>query len=149
MRKILTMLCSLLTFNAAANTNDEAEIIGFDCANENSHMIEWLGLGEDYKKFVPKDIESELLKQQPDAKLIKLECKSEPELLTNALAQSNTDEKAIVTKFSATFFVEATIELGGSTWILSIEQNYTIKNMETTVNRQLTQNFDIKGSVQK
>lgn len=149
MRKILTLLCSLLSLNASANTNDEIEIVGFDCVSENAHMIEWLGLGKDYKSFVPKDIENELLKQQPDSKLIKLECKAEPELLTKVLAQSNTDEKAIVTMFSVTFPIEATINLGGSTWVLSIKQNYVIKNMEMPDNRQLTQNFNIIGSAQK
>jgi len=149
MRKIITMLCSLLSFNASATTNDEIQIIGFDCAEESVHMIEWLGFGKDPKSFVPKDIQIELLKQQPDSKLIKLECKSEPKLSTNVLAQSKNDDKAIVTTFSATFPVEATIELGDSTWILSIEHNYIIKNMETTDNRQLTQNFNIIGSAAK
>jgi len=149
MSKILILLCSLFSFIALANSNHEIEIVGFECGKKDSHMIEWLGLGSDYKEFVTKAIQSELYKQQPNSKITKLECKAEPELLTNVLAQSKTDKKAILTKFSVTFPVEATIELGGSTWVLSIDQNYIIKNLETTDNRKIITNFNIKGSVKK
>jgi len=149
MSKILTLLCSLISFITFANSNDKIEIVGFECGKNDSHMIEWLGLGSDYKTFVTEAIQRELYKQQPDSKIKKLECKAEPELLTSVLAQSKTDKEAILTKFSVTFPVEATIELGGSTWSLSIEQNYIIKNMETTDNRKLVTNFNIKGSVKK
>jgi hypothetical protein len=149
MSKILTLLCSLFSFIALANSNHEIEIVGFECGKKDSHMIEWLGLGSDYKEFVTEAIQSELYKQQPDSKIIKLECKAEPELLTDVIARSKSDTEAILTKFSVTFPVEATIELGGSTWVLSIDQNYIIKNLETSDNRKLIENFNIKGSVKK
>jgi hypothetical protein len=149
MNKILILLCSLFSFITIANPNQIIEFVGFECGNKDRHMIEWLGLGSDYKEFVTKEIKSELYKQQPNSKLSKLECKAEPELLTKVFDQSKNDKEGILTEFSVTFPVEATIELGGSTWILSIEQNYIIKNMETIDNRKITKNFNIKGSAKK
>jgi len=122
------------------------EISGFDCAEKSVHMIEWLGRGKDYSKFVVSDVESELYKQQAGSQLLKLQCTGEPELLTGALPQNGDESKAILTRFSATFPLKATVNLGGEIWILTIDQNYYAENLNIPNERKLTQNFTVKGS---
>lgn len=131
------------------NKGQSVEIIGFDCAEKSAHMIEWLGLGEDYRKFVVADIESELYKQQPGSQLLKLQCMDEPELLTSALPQDGDKSKAILTRFSTTFPLEATVNLGGEIWVLSIDQNYYVENLNIPNGRELTQNFTVKDSIKQ
>lgn len=131
------------------NKGESIEISGFDCAEKSVHMIEWLGLGKDYRRFVVSDVESELYKQQPRSQLLKLQCTGEPELLTGALPQNGDESKAILTRFSATFPLEATVNLGGEVWVLTIDQNYYAENLNIPSERKLTQNFNVKGSVQQ
>jgi hypothetical protein len=112
-------------------------------------MIEWLGLGKDYRKFVVSDVEGELYKQQPGSQLMKLQCTAEPEFLTNALPQNGDESKAILTRFSVTFPLEATVNLGVEVWVLTIDQNYYAENLNTPNERKLTQNFTVKGSAKQ
>ncbi|QEY12645.1 hypothetical protein D0B88_10525 [Cellvibrio sp. KY-YJ-3] len=126
------------------NEGKSIEISGFDCAEKSVHMIEWLGLGKDYRKFVVSNVESELYKQQSGSQLLKLQCTSEPEFLTGALPQNGDDSKAILTRFSATFPLKATINLSGEVWVLSIDQNYYAENLNSPNERKLTRNFNIK-----
>lgn len=128
------------------NKGQSIEVLGFDCAEKSLHMIEWLGLGTDYRKFVVADVENELYKQQPGSQLLKLQCTGEPELLTGALPQDGGESKAILTRFSATFPLEATVNLGGEVWVLAIDKNYYAENLNTPKERKLTQNFNVKGS---
>ncbi|BFM05337.1 hypothetical protein [Halioxenophilus aromaticivorans] len=131
------------------NKGKSIEISGFDCAEKSVHMIEWLGLGKDYRKFVVSDVEGELYKQQPGSQLLKLQCTGEPELLTGALPQNGDESKAILTLFSATFPLEATVNLGGEVWVLTIDQNYYAENLNIPNERKLTQNFNVKGSAKQ
>lgn len=112
-------------------------------------MIEWLGRGKDYRKFIVSDVESELYKQQPGSQLLKLECTGEPKLLTWALVQNGDRSKAILTKFSATFPLTATINLGGEILFLTIDQNYYAENLNIPNKRKLTLTFTIKGSAKQ
>jgi hypothetical protein len=146
------MVITFLSVSAMAErTKNESsiEISGFDCADKSVHMIEWLGLGKDYRSFVVSDVEKELSKQQPGSQLLKLECTGEPELLTGALPQEDGASKAILTRFSATFPLLATVNLSGSIWVLNIDQNYYIENLNIPEERKLTQNFTVKGSAEQ
>ena len=153
MQRILTLLIlTLLSVSAMAEpemNESTVEVFGFDCADKSVHMIEWLGLGKDYRSFVVSDIEKELSRQQPGSRLLRLECTSEPELLTGALPQEEGASKAILTRFSATFSLLATVNLSGSIWVLNIDQNYYIENLNIPEERKLTQNFTIKGSAEQ
>jgi len=131
------------------NKGKSIEIYGFECAEKSAHMIEWLGRGKDYRKFIVSDVEGELYKQQPGSQLLKLQCTGEPELLTGALPQNGDESKAILTRFSATFPLKATIDLGGETWILTIDHNYYAENLNIPNERKLTQNFTVKGSTKQ
>jgi hypothetical protein len=131
------------------NQGQPIEISGFDCAENCAHMIEWLGRGKDYRKFVVSDVEGALYKQQPGSQLLKLQCTGEPELLTGALLQNGAESKATLTRFSATFPLEATVNVGGEVWILTIDQNYYAENLNIPNERKLTQNFTVKGSVKQ
>jgi hypothetical protein len=131
------------------NQGQSIEISGFDCAEKSAHMIEWLGRGKDYRKFVVSDVEGELYKQQPGSQLLKLICTDEPELLTGALPQNGDESKAILTRFSVTFPLEATINLSDEVWVLSIDQNYYAENLNIPNERKLTQNFTVKGSAKQ
>lgn len=131
------------------NKGKSIEISGFYCAEKSVHMIELLGLGKDYRKFVVSDVESELYKQQPGSQLLKLHCTGEPELLTGALPQDGDESKAILTQFSATFPLEATVNLGGEVWVLTIDQNYYAENLNIQNERKLTKNFNVKGSAKQ
>ncbi|MCP3674687.1 MAG: hypothetical protein GY829_09520 [Gammaproteobacteria bacterium] len=131
------------------NKGKYIEVSGFDCADKSTHMIEWLGLGKDYRSFVVKDVETELNNQQPGSQLLKLECTNEPELLTGALPQNEDESKAILTRFSATFSLKATVNLSGSIWVLTIDQNYYAENLNVPNERKLTQNFTVKGSAKQ
>ena len=94
---------------ASINEGKTIELSGFECGEKSVHMIEWLGLGKDYRKFVSSDVEGELYKQQPGSQLLKLACTGELELSTGALSKDGDDSKAILTRFSATFPLEATV----------------------------------------
>ena len=153
MPRILTILIiSLLGSTAMAgsiksiNEGNTIDVSGFDCAEESAHMIEWLGRGKDYRSFVIADVEKSLYDQQPGSQLLKIECTGEPELLTGALPQNGDETKAIVTRFSATFPLKATVNLSGTVWVLIIDQNYYAENLNTPSERKLTQNFTVKGS---
>ncbi|WP_444938551.1 hypothetical protein [Microbulbifer sp. JMSA002] len=153
MLKILKLITfTLLSMSVLAesiesiNKGKHIEISGFDCADKSTHMIEWLGLGTDYRSFVVKDVERELYNQQPGSQLLKLECTGEPELLTGALPQDGVEAKAILMRFSVTFPLKATVNLSGTIWVLSIDQNYYAENLNLLTDRKLTKKFTVKGS---
>jgi hypothetical protein len=125
------------------------EASGFACAHKVAHMLPWLGRGADYQKFVVSDVEQELYRQQPGSQLIKLECTGEPKVVTKALRQESDGSKAIVSQFSATFPLKATIRLSEEIWVLSIEQNYLAQNIDSPSARKLTQNFTVTGSTKQ
>jgi len=82
MGKIYLLIVMLVSsFQSIAETIDSInvgkiiEVIGFDCADENLHMIDWLGLGSDYRSFVISDVEEALYLQQPGSQLLKIECR--------------------------------------------------------------------------
>ena len=151
MRIILTFfLVSFLAIPVMAGKDKNAiELSGFDCADKNTHMIEWLGRDDHYRDFVVADVKAELSNQQPGSQLLKLECTGEPEFLTTVLAQDGNDTKAILTKFSVTFPLKATVNLSGSVWELTIDQNYVAQNLNVPSELKVTQNFTVKGSAKK
>ncbi len=155
LRVALVFSFVLLSVSVMAETVDSinigktVELAGFDCADESSHMIEWLGRGKDYRSFVVTDVENELYKQQPGSQLLKLECTGEPELLTGALPQEGDESKAILTRFSATFPLKAVVDLSGSLWVLNVDQNYYAENLNVPNERKLTQNFTVKDSAKQ
>jgi len=67
-------------------------------------------------------------------------------MLTAVLPREGNDAKAILSGFSATFPLKATISLFGSIWVLSIDQNYNAENLDTPEKKKLTENFTVKGS---
>ncbi len=155
LKTIRNLTFALLSSSVMADTVDsinegrQIEVSGFNCADESIHMIEWLGLGKDYQSFLVKHVETELYNQQPGSQLLELKCTGKPELLTGALPQDGDKSKAILTRFSATFPLEATVNLGGSVWLLTIDQNYYAENLNIPSERKLTQNFNVKSSAQK
>lgn len=128
-----------------ANSKPNYELIGFDCGEKNIHMIEWLGLGANYKEFVSNTIQDELYKQQPLSNISQLACTAEPILLTKALTKHSTDTVAVLTELSVTFLVDALVELNGDTLLVSIRQNYTMKNMQMSSDRVLLKTFNIQS----
>lgn len=142
-----TLLCIVLSMPVNAKSMPEYELIGFDCGEKSIHMIEWLGLGENYKTFVSNTIQDELYKQQPKSTIKQLTCTAEPILLTKALTQQSTDTAAMLTELSVTFLVDALVELNEETWLISIKQNYTIKNMHLSNDRVLLKSFDIQSAI--
>ncbi len=155
LKVFFSMLVLVFSFKAIAesidslNSGKTVEVVGFDCADESLHMIDWLGLGTNYRSFVISDVEEALYAQQPGSQLLKIECTAKPELLTTVLPNEGSGSKAILTKFSATFPLKATINLSGNIWVLSIDQNYYAENLDTPDKRKLTENFTVKGSEQQ
>ncbi len=155
LKNFLSIIVLVFSFHAIAgsidsiNSGKKVEVIGFDCADESLHMIDWLGLGTNYRNFVISDVEKALYVQQPGSQLLKIECTAKPELLTAVLPNEGDDSKAILTKFSVTFPLKATINLSGNIWVLTIDQNYYAENLNTPDKRKLTENFTVKGSEQQ
>lgn len=50
------------------------ELSGFDQADEQVHMLEWLGNGRDFRQFVAEDIEVKLCAQDAGSELLSLQC---------------------------------------------------------------------------
>ena len=153
MLRNLVFICTLFFSGVAAaesidsiNSGKKVELIGFDCVDERFNMIEWLGLGSNYRSFVISDVEEALYGQQPNSQLLKVECFANAEFLTAVLPNEGDVSKAVLTKFSVIFPLKATVNLSGDIWVLTIDQKYLAENLETPENIKLRKTFTVKGS---
>ncbi len=155
LKVFFSMLVLVFSFKAIAesigslNSGKTVEVVGFDCADERMHMIDWLGLGTNYRSFVISDVEEALYAQKPDSQLLKIECITTPEMLTAVLPNEGDVSKAVLTKFSAIFPLKATVRFSGEIWILTIDQNYLAEDMEIPEGKKLTKKFTVIGSEQQ
>ena len=131
------------------NKGNEIQVVGFNCADKIINMIEWLGIGTDYRSFVVADIEEDLYKQQPDSQLLKVECTGEPEYLTGVLPNKDGISKGILSRFTIVFPVVVTVNLRGAVWELTVQQQYKAENLNTPKERALQRNFNVISSAKK
>ncbi len=122
------------------------EISGFEAADEDSHMIAWLGKGKDFRRFVVKDVESELYAQDRGAQVLSVHCQSKPDYQTRTQPTHDASSKAIVTGLSVTFPLAVRVRAAdGKIWRLDIRHSYVATNLDSPGNQKLILNFDVVG----
>jgi hypothetical protein len=120
------------------------EVSGFDVVDESVHMIEWLGKGKDFRKFVANDVEAELYAQDIGSQLIAVHCKATPDYKTGALPNNDGTTIATLTQFSATFPLVVKVRASnGKIWNLGIEHNYVATNLNIPGQHRLKLNFKV------
>lgn len=136
-----------MTVISSIKPPNQINLSGFDLADKSAHMIAWLGRGDDFRRFVPNDIEDELYRQTPDAQVLDVECLSEPELTTDA-TQDKATQVTTVTDLVAAFPVKVRVRVAdGSIWIIKIRHGYEARNIHLRDGRRtLRLNFDILES---
>ena len=126
------------------NKGSNVEITGFDVVDESVHMIEWLGKGKDFRKFVVNDVEAELYSQDTGSQLLSVHCKAPPDYKTGTLPNKDGTSIATVTKFSVTFPLVVKVRASnGKIWKLSIEHNYLATNLNIPGQHRLKLNFKV------
>lgn len=139
---------SITTAGAASvpssNKGSNVEITGFDVVDESVHMIEWLGKGKDFRKFVVNDVEAELYSQDKGSQLLSVHCKATPGYKTGALPNKDGTSIATVTQFSVTFPLAVKVRASnGKVWKLGIEHNYVATNLNIPSQHRLKLNFKV------
>lgn len=120
---------------------------GFECGDESVHMVEWLGKGRDFRKFVIHDAEGELYSQDKGAQLLSAHCRANPKYETRALPKNDGTSIAVVKSVSVTFPLELRVRSSdGKVWRLDVNQNYVASELNRPGRRKLTLNFGIVGS---
>lgn len=132
------------------NTPLNVEAFGFAMADEAAHMIAWLGLGPDFRRFVTNDVEGELYAQTPGAQLLSITCKETPNLVTSG-TQNDPSNGMMVTGVSVTFPLALRIRMADDAlWHLDVEHNYDAVNIHLNDGRRtLRQNFTVVGHRQE
>jgi hypothetical protein len=121
-------------------------VAGFAQADESAHMIEWLGKGRDFRKFVANDIEAELYAQDPGAQLLSVQCVGKPEYVTKLLRQDDEPQKGILTQFSVTFPLNLQVRAAnGVVWSLSVRHSYHASDLHIPGKHKLRLNFMVEG----
>lgn len=119
-------------------------IKGFEHADDEIHMLEWLGKGKDFRQFFMNDLEHELYRQDPGSLLISAECLAKPEYVSKALKDDPQASKAILTEFSVVMPLLARVRASsGQLWRLKIDFGYHMTGMDVPGNRKLQLNFQI------
>ena len=130
----------------SVNTPVTIEVSGFEMAESSSHMIEWLGRGTDYRKFVVGDIEAEVYRQTPGAQVLFVRLNSALDLKTTARQQDAAKPSLVAVKtFSVTFPVSVTVRAVDRTlWKLEVQHNYVATGLDNAgTERRLSMNFGI------
>ena len=124
------------------------DISGFECVDENVHMIEWLGKGRDFRQFIASDIESELYAQDQGAQVLSVGCTSEPAYESKIKRQGDSSQGVLV-QFSVTFPLVVCVKAtGGVIWILGVQHNYHATDLDVPGQRKLKLNFTIVSQSQ-
>lgn len=133
-------------FVPSVNVPHSVKVLGFERADDCAHMLEWLGRGTDFRKFVVEDIETELYRQTPGAQLLAVTCTADLDLRTDAVGDAS-DGVAVVTGLSVTFPITARVKAAdGEIWKLEIQHNYEATGVNLGSGRKLRLNFGLKAS---
>ena len=121
------------------------EISGFETADDNVHMLEWLKKGKDFRQFVIHDIETELYAQDASSQLLSVNCKAKPNFETK-VKTDHQGRSGLVTQFLVTFPISLRVRAAnGSVWRLDVEHSYQATNLDVPDKFQLRLNFTIVG----
>jgi len=121
------------------------ELSGFDQADEQTHMLEWLGKGRDFRRFVTEDIEAKLCAQDTGSELLSLQCTRQPAYDVR-VGEANAEGKAILHGFAAVFPLVVRVRSGaGQGWRLEVELGYDATDLDKPGEWQLQMKFDIVG----
>ncbi|MES1195665.1 MAG: hypothetical protein ABUL58_01820 [Steroidobacter sp.] len=128
------------------NAPHKIKVEGFEVVEKASHMLQWLGKGDNFREYIVNDIEKELYAQDRGSQLMSVLCKSEPNYETKAIKNSVDSSKVVVTQFSVTFPLIVKIRASdGQEWSLDVQYNYTATNLNNPGQKQLALNFTIIG----
>jgi hypothetical protein len=120
------------------------EVSGFEVADGDVHMLEWLGRGTDFRQFVVRDVETELVTQDKGSRLLSVACKTKPEYKTYARPNNDGTALATLTRFSVTFPLVLRVRASnGRVWRLDVKHNYYATNLDTPGKRNIKLNFEI------
>jgi uncharacterized HAD superfamily protein len=141
---LMTSIIANAATVASLNNGFQVMVSGFEVVDENTHMIEWVGKGKDFRKFVVNDIEAELYAQDKGSQLISVHCKSVPDYKTFARPGAVEKSKAILTRFKVTFPLAVKVRASnGKVWKLTVEHNYFATNLDMPGQHRLEQNFKV------
>lgn len=122
---------------------ERVQVSGFHFAAASSHMLVWLGRGPDAALFVARDVELELVEQQPGSRLVSIELLAEPELVTKAVAEDGTS-MATVSALTASFPLRVhAVDSTGAKWRLMVTFTYVATGLESRDARKLQQEFGV------
>lgn len=131
-------------YNTSQTPAKETEMSGFDCIAEFKDRLYLLGRGNDYPNFIAQDITIELIKQDPESKLISATCKSEVELgvkfadvIVDGTAQQSLDY------LEASFPLELVVFNGEENWILDTVLQYQVDGLSSQEIPTLTKHFKV------
>lgn len=125
---------------------EQIEISGFEAADDDVHMLEWLRKGRNFRQFVINDIEAELYAQDANSQLLSVNCKAKPNFETKVKTDQPSAQRGVVTQFLAAFPVSLRIRAAdGVVWRLDVEHSYQVTNMDVPGEFQLRLNFTIVG----
>lgn len=101
-----------------------ASLNNFSCIGEHIDIIQHVNLGSNFRESILKDLEMELLPQDPGCKLISVECLSNPDFLTKD-SKGRNDPIDITEYLKVVFHLEV-IMLSSSNekWKLKIDLSY-------------------------
>jgi hypothetical protein len=129
---------------SARYDGEQIRAAGFHFTGAYSHMLPWLGRGEEPAQYVTRDVEAEVTRQQPGSHLSSIECTGEPDAVTKGL-QEPASSIAQVTAFEASFPLLLIVEAAdGAKWRLRVKQTYVATGLEEGGERRLRQDFTVE-----
>lgn len=124
---------------------EKVNVSGFEFADGDSHMIEWIRKGRDFRQFVVNDIEVELYAQDTSAQLLSVECKARPRIETK-VRQEGGASRVVVTQMLIDFPIALRVQsTNGEVWKLDISHSYHATNMDVPEKFHLRLDFTILG----
>ncbi|XZG71321.1 hypothetical protein ACTSKR_05515 [Chitinibacteraceae bacterium HSL-7] len=124
---------------------EKVYVSGFEFADSDSHMIEWIRKGRDFRQFVVNDIEVELYTQDASAQLLSVECKARPKIETK-VRQEGSAARVIVTQMLLDFPITLRVQsTNGEVWKLDVNHSYHATNMDVPEKFHLRLDFTILG----
>ena len=128
---------------ASLHQPKKVSISGFELADSDGHMIEWIRKGSDFRQFVVNDIEVELYAQDHGAQLLSVKCKARPSFETK-VRQEKSASRALVTQVSIDFPVALRVQsTNGEVWKLDVSHSYHATNMDVPDQFNLRLDFTI------
>lgn len=123
------------------------EASGFECADSALHVMELLGRGPEFPKFLINDVETELNRQNKGSTLVSIACVGEPELKAGSVALESEPSKTVLSKLSLTIPLEVEVTHSSNkknVMHLKVDQNYHVENLDKDDQAKVTQNFIVK-----